>query len=84
MAQIEKIPRDIVLSMATSENIGLLFELFNFVDCEFRIKLMKFIHSLLKCGVSLEILDLACKDKLVEPESVLVQSLNKPFEKFIV
>ena len=70
--------------MATSENIGLLFELFNYVDCEFRIKIMKFIHSLLECGVSLEILDLACKDKLLESDSVLVQSLDKPFEKFII
>ena len=58
--------------MATSENIGILLELFDCVNCEFRIKIMKFIYSLLKCGVSLEMFDLACKDKLLEPESVLV------------
>ena len=35
IARAEKAPRDIVLTMASAENIGLLIELYRVVDCKF-------------------------------------------------
>ena len=61
VAQIKQIPKGIVQAMATSENISTLFELYEVVDCNFRIKILLLIRNLFKCGVSKDMFDQACR-----------------------